>query len=86
MKIAEIFGIDEGPLYEEMRRNILHINGADHARLRSLVNPALVAARGRALPPGDARLPRGAARRDGADGDERAASSSRRSPSPTRRW
>jgi cytochrome P450 len=41
MKIAEIFGVDEGPLYEEMRRNILHINGADHTRLRSLVNPAL---------------------------------------------
>ncbi len=41
MKIAEIFGVSEGPLYEEMRRNILHINGADHSRLRSLVNPAL---------------------------------------------
>jgi cytochrome P450 len=41
MKIAEIFGVADGPLYEEMRRNILHINGADHARLRSLVNPAL---------------------------------------------
>lgn len=38
MKIAEIFGISEGPLYEEMRRNILHIGGADHARLRGLVN------------------------------------------------
>src|SRR4029077_17607532 len=41
MKIAEIFGVSEGPLYEEMRRNILHINGTDHTRLRSLVNPAL---------------------------------------------
>ena len=41
MKIAEIFGVTEGPLYEQMRRNILHVNGADHARLRSLVNPAL---------------------------------------------
>jgi cytochrome P450 len=41
MKIAEIFEVSEGPLYEEMRRNILHINGADHSRLRSLVNPAL---------------------------------------------
>lgn len=40
MKIAEIFGIDDGPLYEEMKRNILHINGADHARLRGLVNPS----------------------------------------------
>ncbi len=41
MKIAEIFGVTDGPLYEQMRRNILHINGADHTRLRSLVNPAL---------------------------------------------
>jgi len=41
MKIAEIFGVTEGPLYEEMRGNILHVNGADHSRLRSLVNPAL---------------------------------------------
>ncbi|HEX3432811.1 MAG TPA: cytochrome P450 [Solirubrobacteraceae bacterium] len=41
MKIAEIFGVAEGPLYEQMRRNILHVNGADHTRLRSLVNPAL---------------------------------------------
>jgi cytochrome P450 len=41
MKIAEIFEVSEGPLYEEMRRNILHINGADHSRLRSLVNPVL---------------------------------------------
>jgi cytochrome P450 len=40
LKIAEIFGIDDGPLYEEIRRNILHINGADHGRLRGLVNPA----------------------------------------------
>jgi len=41
MKIAEIFGVTEGPLYEQMRRNILHVNGADHTRLRALVNPAL---------------------------------------------
>src|SRR3984893_18182543 len=41
MKIAEIFGVTDGPLYEEMKWNILHINGADHTRLRSLVNPAL---------------------------------------------
>jgi cytochrome P450 len=41
MKIAEIFGVSDGPLYEQMLRNILHVNGPDHARLRSLVNPAL---------------------------------------------
>jgi cytochrome P450 len=41
MTIAEIFDVREGPLYEEMRRNILHINGPDHTRLRSLVNPSL---------------------------------------------
>ncbi len=40
LKIAEIFGIDDGPLFEEIRRNILHINGRDHSRLRGLVNPA----------------------------------------------
>jgi cytochrome P450 len=41
MKIAEIFNVTEGPLWEQMRRNILHVNGPDHSRLRSLVNPAL---------------------------------------------
>src|SRR4051812_18178501 len=40
MKIAELFGVDSGPLREEMERNILHIDGADHSRLRNLVNPA----------------------------------------------
>ena len=43
MKIAEIFDVSEGPLYEQMRHNILHVNGRDHTRLRSLVNPALSA-------------------------------------------
>jgi cytochrome P450 len=40
MKIAEMFQVPEGPLLEQMRRNILHINGDDHRRLRNLVNPA----------------------------------------------
>ncbi len=43
MKIAEIFDVREGPLYEQMLHNILHVNGRDHTRLRSLVNPALSA-------------------------------------------
>jgi cytochrome P450 len=38
-KLAELFGITEGPLFEEMQRNILHINGDQHGRLRGLVNP-----------------------------------------------
>jgi cytochrome P450 len=38
-KLMELFGITEGPLYEEMRHNILHVNGPAHARLRQLVNP-----------------------------------------------
>src|ERR1700722_15088237 len=41
MKIAELFDVTDGPLWEEMKRNILHVNGSDHTRLRSLVNPAL---------------------------------------------
>jgi len=41
MKIAELFDVKDGPLWEEMRANILHVNGADHTRLRALVNPAL---------------------------------------------
>jgi cytochrome P450 len=41
MKIAEIFGVRDGPLYEQMKHNILHVNGPDHSRLRGLVNPAL---------------------------------------------
>jgi len=38
-KIAELYGIDSGPLREEIDRNILHIDGADHARLRNMLNP-----------------------------------------------
>jgi cytochrome P450 len=41
MKIAEIFEVREGPLFEQMHRNILNVNGPDHTRLRALVNPAL---------------------------------------------
>jgi cytochrome P450 len=39
--IGELFGIADGPLHEEIIRNIININGEDHRRLRNLVNPAL---------------------------------------------
>ena len=39
--LAQLFDITDGPLYEQMARNIINVNGADHSRLRSLVNPAL---------------------------------------------
>jgi hypothetical protein len=41
MLLAQLFGITEGPLHEQMVHNIINVNGPDHARLRGLVNPAL---------------------------------------------
>jgi cytochrome P450 len=41
MTIAQIFEITDGPLHEEIAKNIININGDDHRRLRNLVNPAL---------------------------------------------
>jgi cytochrome P450 len=41
LTIAELFQISAGPLHEEIVKNIININGADHGRLRRLVNPAL---------------------------------------------
>ena len=41
LTIAELFAIADGPLHEEIVRNIININGPDHRRLRNLVNPAL---------------------------------------------
>jgi cytochrome P450 len=41
LTIGELFGIDRGPLHEEITGNIINTNGADHRRLRNLVNPAL---------------------------------------------
>ena len=40
LTIAELFDVRDGPLHEEIVRNIITINGDDHRRLRSLVNPA----------------------------------------------
>jgi cytochrome P450 len=41
LTIGELFGIADGPLHDEIVRNIININGEDHRRLRNLVNPAL---------------------------------------------
>ena len=41
LTIADLFGITEGPLREEIVKNIINVNGEDHRRLRNLVNPAL---------------------------------------------
>ena len=41
LTIADLFGITEGPLREEIVKNIISVNGDDHRRLRNLVNPAL---------------------------------------------
>ncbi len=39
--IAQMFGITQGPLHDEITRNIITASGPVHSRLRSLVNPAL---------------------------------------------
>ncbi len=39
--LAQLFGIEDGPLHEQIVRNIINVNGPDHSRLRGLVNPAL---------------------------------------------
>jgi cytochrome P450 len=41
LTIAELFGISDGPLHEEIVRNIINAHGDEHRRLRNLVNPAL---------------------------------------------
>ena len=41
LTIARLFGIADGPLHEEIVKNIINRNGDDHRRLRNLVNPAL---------------------------------------------
>lgn len=41
LRIAELFGITDGPLHEQITRNIINVNGDDHRRLRRLVGPAL---------------------------------------------
>jgi cytochrome P450 len=41
MLLAEIFGVSDGPLFEQMRLNIINSEGETHRRLRGLVNPSL---------------------------------------------
>jgi cytochrome P450 len=41
LTIAELFGIADGPLHEEIVKNIINVDGGDHRRLRNLINPAL---------------------------------------------
>jgi cytochrome P450 len=41
LTIADLFGVEDGPLREEIAGNIINVNGDDHRRLRNLVNPAL---------------------------------------------
>jgi cytochrome P450 len=39
VKMFELVGVTEGPLYESLSRNIITINGDRHARLRKLTHP-----------------------------------------------
>lgn len=41
LTIAQLFGIEDGPLHEEIVKNIINLEGDDHRRLRNLLNPAL---------------------------------------------
>ena len=81
---ARCSGSTTGRCYEEIARNILHINGADHRAAAQPREPGVHAARGRALAPGDARVPRRSSWRRRRQ--RRAASSWRPSRSRTRRW
>ncbi len=38
--VAAAFGITEGPLAEAIAENLISVEGADHRRLRNLINPA----------------------------------------------
>ena len=41
MTLAALFNVTEGPLHEEISKNLITRHGDDHSRLRGLVNPAL---------------------------------------------
>jgi cytochrome P450 len=38
--LLEVQGVDSGPLYERLKGNLLDLQGADHRRLRKLVQPS----------------------------------------------
>ena len=84
LTIAQLFEIADGPLYEEIVKNIININGDDHRRLRNLVNPALAPRAVDRYRPAMRRFLERAARRSSRRRPH--ASSSTRSPSRTRRW
>jgi hypothetical protein len=80
LKIAELFGIEDGPLHEEIVRNILHVGATITAGCAALVNPAFTPRAAERWRPAMRRSSSSSTRRAG----EGAASSWRRSPSPTR--
>ena len=41
LTLAALFNVTEGPLHEEIAKNLITRHGDDHSRLRGLVNPAL---------------------------------------------
>ncbi|HWD69258.1 MAG TPA: cytochrome P450 [Solirubrobacteraceae bacterium] len=51
MTLAVLFNVTEGPLHEEISKNLITRHGADHNRLRALVNPALAPRRADAYRP-----------------------------------
>jgi cytochrome P450 len=51
MTLAALFEVNDGPLHEEISKNLITRHGADHNRLRGLVNPALAPRRADAYRP-----------------------------------
>ena len=51
MTLAALFNVTEGPLHEEISKNLITRHGGDHNRLRGLVNPALAPRRADAYRP-----------------------------------
>lgn len=51
MTLATLFNVTDGPLHEEISKNLITRHGRDHSRLRGLVNPALAPRRADAYRP-----------------------------------